>query len=207
MRTPKRAAPPDKSKPKEQEVKVVTSPVPTITGELAAPHMGEQFTTVYHSSYHSIPPHRMEPPREYEDHENSDSDYFHTGSQKAALERAKDTFSSSDRKKRRFLHAYSLDLSKAHPVVYGDVEPNPELDKELKKKNVLQSGLFETVPLYGRDLEDIKSPVGYRNSAEDVGSVSYAIHKSNVAKRNMDYKDTDSVKYLGVQEIHWPDNG
>lgn len=203
MRTPKKATPPDKSKPKAMEAKVVPSPIPTITGDIAAPHMGEQFTTVYHSSYHSIPPHRMAPPQEYEDNENSDPDYFHTGSQKAAIERAKDMFSSSNRQRRRFLHAYSLDLSKAHPVVYGDVEHNPDLDKELKKKNILQSGLFEHISLTSDDLSGMKSPVGYRNSAEDVGHISYAIPKRHVTKST---DDTGSVKYLGVQEIHWPDN-
>lgn len=202
----KKGPPPNKTKPSKPYEPVTDAEAPPMeqTPELKAhSHLGDQFVTVYHSSYYPTPPHRMAPPKEFDDYENTTPDHFHVGSIKSATERVID--GSPDSGPREYMHVYRVNAAKAHPVVYGD-DPDlhwkgarRDLHIAMKRKNILQPGLFEDVPLTSEILNESKSAVAYRNSGEDKGSISYAIPKQIVAHK--DHDPSDSVQYLGMSRI------
>jgi len=197
----KEGPPPDKSG--NNPPKIRDTSIPSDNRLTSLDRLSDQFVDVYHSSYYLTPPHRMEAPREFEDFPNATPDHFHVGSRQSAVERAKPMgFQSSTRPHREYLHKYRINIKKAHSVVYGDAEENYSMDDDLKERGIIQSGLFENIPLTSRIVNSTGATLPYRNAVEDIGSISFIVPKAHVVHR--DHTDENAVQYVGVEPLDKP---
>lgn len=157
----------------------------------ASDHLGEHILRVYHSSRDAAPPHEVEqehaadvrkikaskqPPTS-----NQHPDIIHAGTYAAAREIGGGS--------RKYMHVYDVDTHEMSPVTYDDAPEMLETSKFKKKLAGTQQNLWESVPSTGMETLKHGRVQPYRNKAEDEGSISYMIPKSEVG--------TSRVKYVG----------
>jgi len=162
----------------------------------ASDHVGDHIMrVVYHSSGRKTPPHEMTFDHHERDRQRKEThnmnhnmhpDIIHAGSYAAAQE-----ISAGSRK---YMHEYEIDTSEMSPVTYDDAPAMRETDAFKKKMSGVQQSLWESVPSTGLETLKHGRVQPYRNKAEDEGSISYMIPKSEVG--------TSRVKYLGMHEIN-----
>jgi hypothetical protein len=171
----------------------------------ASDHIGEHIIRVYHSSRVAEPPHEVEP--KYADdlrilkkaegpkhaYNNVHPDIIHAGTYESAHEIGGGT--------RQFMHMYELDTREMSPVVYGDAPPllGNETQKFKRRLSGEQQSLWESVPSTGLETLEHGKVQPYRNQAEDEGSISYMIPKSEIAEGR--------VKYIGHTKLRLTSNG
>ncbi len=170
----------------------------------ASDHVGDHIMRVYHASRDAAPPHEVEPKyaekqRQFKEKTKNDPNHFgnthpdiiHAGTLASAHEIGGGT--------RQFIHMYELDTREASPVVYGDAPGLGETQKF--KRNLVgeQESLWESIPSTGMETLEHGKVQPYRNKAEDEGSISYMIPKSEIAKGR--------VKYVGHNKLRLTSNG
>ena len=169
----------------------------------ASDHIGEHIIRVYHSSRVAEPPHEVELKyaddlRNYkkttstkESHNNTHPDIIHAGTHKSAHEIGGGT--------RQFMHMYDVDTREMSPVTYGDAWYAGETQEFKKRMSGEQESLWESVPSTGMETLEHGRVQPYRNKAEDEGSISYMIPKSEVT--------AGRVKYVGHTKLRLTSNG
>lgn len=169
----------------------------------AADHIGEHIIRVYHASRIPEPPHEVEPKyadelrdlkktmSTKESHNNTHPDIIHAGTYESAHEIGGGT--------RPFMHMYEIDTREMSPVVYGDAPGLGETQKFKRRLAGEQESLWESVPSTGLETLEHGKVQPYRNRAEDEGSISYMIPKSEIS--------AGRVKYAGRQDLRLTSKG
>jgi hypothetical protein len=169
----------------------------------AADHIGKHIIRVYHASRIPEPPHEVEP--KYADdlrilkkaegpkhaYNNVHPDIIHAGTYDSAHEIGGGT--------RPFMHMYEIDTREMSPVVYGDAPGLGETQKFKRRLAGEQESLWESVPSTGLETLEHGKVQPYRNRAEDEGSISYMIPKSEIS--------AGRVKYAGRQDLRLTSKG
>jgi hypothetical protein len=168
----------------------------------ASDHIGEHIIRVYHSSRSAVPPHSLEvrhadnlrilkkaegPKHAYN---NVHPDLIHAGTEEAAREIGGGT--------RPFIHMYEVDTREMSPVVYGDAPGLGETQKFRRRLAGEQESLWESVHSTGLETLEHGKVQPYRNRAEDEGSISYMIPKSEIS--------AGRVRYAGRQDLRRTSN-
>jgi hypothetical protein len=133
--------------------------------------LSNQFITVHHSSYDDSPPH----------HSWDERDHIFAGTDQAAYDRME---RSPDR---RFVHQYRIPVSMVRPELWADDQHDRE-NSQIVHDLADHPGptLWETLPV---DPYTVKpgEVLQYRNQFEDVGSISYIMHKLDILNRKIKY--------------------
>lgn len=169
----------------------------------ASDHIGEHIIRVYHSSRSVVPPHSLEVPHAdtlrtlkkaegvKHAYNNVHPDLIHAGTEEAAREIGGGT--------RPFIHMYEVDTREMSPVVYGDAPGLGETQKFRRRLAGEQESLWESVHSTGLETLEHGKVQPYRNRAEDEGSISYMIPKSEIS--------AGRVRYAGRQDLRRTSNG
>lgn len=161
--------------------------------------LGPQFEIVYHNSFHPEPPHHWggsSVPSDYQKYSNTTPTHFHAGTKAAAESLG-----------RPFLHKYLINREHIHPVTLGDEEEtlygltSQEVTEGMEKHGVLQRELFEEDPISAETMRSTKGVIPYRNHAEDMGSISYAIPKDEIGGKAVRFLGTEDRRETAAQEL------